>query len=71
LEINEMKNILMAAVVVLIAGTPLAFAATSGNHTEPGSRRCTHAGETFDLCHQDRHKHGGEHASGVSHGHRH
>ena len=56
-----MKKILMAAVVVLIAGTPLAFAATSGRNTEPDSRHCTYPGENYDLCHQDRHKHGHRH----------
>ena len=56
-----MKNILMAAAVVLVAGTPLAFAATSGNMSvsELRSRHCTYAGQNFDLCRQDRHKNGG------------
>jgi hypothetical protein len=68
---TEMKKILTTAFVVLVTSTPLAFAATSANNTEPGSRHCTYQGENYDLCHQDRHKHGGEHASGASHGHRH
>ena len=56
-----MKKIILAAAVAMIAGTPLAFAATSGsmNTGEPGSRHCTYQGEKFDLCHQDRHKDGG------------
>lgn len=60
-----MKKILMAAAVVLVAGTPLAFAATTGNMSmsEPGSRHCTYAGENFDLCRQDRHKNGGAQAT--------
>ena len=37
-----MKKILMAAVVVLVSGTSLAFAATNGNSiSEPGSRHCS------------------------------
>jgi hypothetical protein len=67
LEIAEMKKILMTAVVVLVAGTPLAFAASSGNNMEPDSRHCTYVGEKYDLCHQDRHKNGGEQAFGASH----
>ena len=59
-----MKKILMTAVVVLVAGTPLAFAASSGNTVEPGSRHCTYVGEKYDLCHQDTHKNGGEGAFG-------
>ena len=51
-----MKKIVMTAVVVLLAGTPLAFAASSGNNMEPDSRHCTYLGEKYDLCHQDRHK---------------
>jgi len=56
-----MKKILMAAAVVLVAGTPLAFAASNGNMSmsAPGSRHCTYAGENFALCRQDRHKNGG------------
>jgi len=54
-----MKKIILAAAVAMVAGTPIAFAATSGNNTEPGSRTCTYQGEKFDLCHQDTHKNGG------------
>lgn len=54
-----MKKILMTAAVVLVTSTPLAFAATSGSNTEPGSRHCTYQGEKSDLCHQDTHKDGG------------
>ena len=56
-----MKKIILAAAVAMIAGTPIAFAATSGNMStaEPGSRTCTYQGEKFDLCHQDTHKNGG------------
>jgi hypothetical protein len=64
-----MKKILMTAVVVLVAGTPLALAASSGNNMEPDSRHCTYVGEKYDLCHQDRHKNGGEQAF-ASHGRR-
>jgi Ni/Co efflux regulator RcnB len=56
-----MKKIILAAAVAMVAGTPIAFAATSGNTNtaEPGSRTCTYQGEKFDLCHQDTHKNGG------------
>ena len=56
-----MKKIILAAAVAMIAGTPLAFAATSGSMDtgEPGSRHCTYQGEKFDLCREDRHKDGG------------
>ena len=56
-----MKKIILAAAVAMVAGTPIAFAATSGNTNtaEPGSRHCTYQGEKFDLCHQDTHKDGG------------
>jgi len=64
-----MKKIVMTTVIVLLAGIPLAFAASSGN-IEPDSRHCTYVGEKYDLCHQDRHKNGGERAMGVSHGRR-
>jgi hypothetical protein len=59
-----MKKILMAAVVVLVSGTPLASAATIGNMNtaEPQSRHCTYQGENWDLCRQDRHKNGGAQA---------
>ena len=61
LEITEMKKIILAAAVAMVVGTPLAFAATSGNTSgsEPTSRHCTYQGENWDLCHQDRHKDGG------------
>jgi len=59
-----MKKIILAAAVAMVAGTPIAFAATSGNDTEPGSRHCTYQGEKFDLCHQDTHKNGGKQAKG-------
>jgi len=59
-----MKKIILAAAVAMVAGTPIAFAATSGNDTEPGSRHCTYQGEKFDLCHQDRHKDGGKQGKG-------
>jgi hypothetical protein len=59
-----MKKILMTAVVVLVAGTPLAFAASSGNSVEADSRHCTYVGQKSDLCRQDTHKNGGEEASG-------
>jgi Ni/Co efflux regulator RcnB len=57
-----MKKILMTAAVVLVAGTPLAFAANYGNmgDTEPSSRHCTYQGEKWDLCREDRHKNGGD-----------
>ena len=56
-----MKKIILAAAVAMVAGTPLAFAASSGNMDagEPGSRHCTYQGENYALCHQDRHEHGG------------
>ena len=65
-----MKKIMMTAVVVLLAGTPLAFAASSGNNMEPDSRHCTYVGEKYDLCHQDRHKNGGKQVLSASHGRR-
>jgi Ni/Co efflux regulator RcnB len=60
-----MKKIILAAAVAMVAGTPLAFAANSGNmgETEPSSRHCTYQGENWDLCHQDRHKTGREFGS--------
>ena len=51
-----MKKIILAAAVAMVAGSPIAFAATSGDNTKPTSRHCTYQGEKFDLCHQDRHK---------------
>lgn len=65
-----MKTILMTAFIVLVAGTPLAIAAPNGNDTDSNSRHCTYTTEKFDLCHQDRHKNGGEEASGASSGRR-
>jgi len=64
-----MKKIILAAAVAMVAGTPLAFAANSGNmgDTEPSSRHCSYLGEKADLCHQDRHKNGGKQAFGASH----
>jgi hypothetical protein len=67
LEFKEMKKILMTTLVVLVTSTPLAFASTSGSNVEPDSRHCTYQGENYDLCHQDRHKNGGEQATGASH----
>jgi hypothetical protein len=60
-----MKKILMAAAVVLVSGTPLAFAVTSGNMStsEPNSRSCSYLGEQFDLCKRDSHKNGGAQAT--------
>jgi hypothetical protein len=65
-----MKKIILAAAVAMVAGTPLAFAANSGNmgDSEPSSRHCT-SGEKWDLCRQDRHKFGtdfGAHSFGSS-----
>jgi hypothetical protein len=72
-----MKKILMTAAVVLVAGTPLAFAANSGGmgnggmgDTEPSTRHCTYQGEKWDLCRQDRHKDGGAQHSGATSGRR-
>ena len=59
-----MKKIILAAAVVMVASTPLAYAATSGDNTEPTSRHCTYQGEKVDLCHQDTHKDGGAQGMG-------
>ena len=61
-----MKKIILAAAVAMVAGTPIAFAATSGDNTEPGSRHCTYQGENSDLCRQDTHKDGGAQGKGGS-----
>ena len=61
-----MKKIILAAAVAMVAGSPLALAATSGNMNtgEPGSRHCTYQGEKFSLCRQDEHKDGGAQSKG-------
>jgi hypothetical protein len=70
LESTQMKKILMAAAVVLVSGTSLAFAATSGNmtNTDPSSRHCSTPNQHYSLCRQDTHKNGGAeaHGSGLS-----
>jgi hypothetical protein len=65
-----MKKILMTACAVLVVSTPLAFAGTKESNREPDSRHCTYIGERYDLCHTDRHKHGGREFGGAFH-HRH
>lgn len=65
-----MKKILMTAVVVLVAGSPLAFAAANNTDTVASSRHCTSADQKSDLCRQDTHKTGGQEASGASSGRR-
>ena len=64
METTEMKKIILAVAVAMVAGSPIAFAATSGDNTESGSRHCTYQGEKFDLCHQDTHKDGGAQGKG-------
>ena len=62
-----MKKIILAAAVAMVAGTPIAFAATSGSMdtAEPGSRHCTYQSEKFDLCREDRHQDGGVNGKGI------